>query len=252
MAEIKCEAVILFTRDWGASDRLAAFFTKEFGKLTVMAYGARYAKSSFGSLQPFAYAAVTLQQGKNVDRVKQYDIIRSFRELREDLCRMAYSSFVAELVSELWPDRQTDLQVFELLLNSFGLMVKRNPRLVSLASAWQLINIAGLKPEFSCCVMCGCSLSYPAGFDIGAGGTVCNACLKLNMENYKKNGPDCILNFTESDKEFLDFIFKLDWQVPGEYKVSGATLLKVEKLLLQFIRCNIDKQLKSIDFISKL
>lgn len=252
MAEIKCEAVILFTRDWGARDRLAALFTKEFGKLTVMAYGARYAKSSFGSLQPFAYAAVTFQQGKNVDRVKQYDIIRSFRELREDLCRMAYSSFVAELVSELWPDRQTDLPVFELLLNSFRLMGERNPRLVSLASAWQLINIAGLQPEFSCCVRCGCSLSYSAGFDIMAGGTVCRTCLNLKGEKDRQIRSDCVLKFTGSDKEFLEFILRLDWQSPGEYKVSGATLINVEKLLLQFIRCNIDKQLKSIDFISKL
>nr|MBP8036762.1 DNA repair protein RecO [Negativicutes bacterium] len=171
------EALILSVRDMGEADRLAVVFSREHGKLSAAAYGARRPRSRLaGSVQSFSLVEVSLMPGRNLETIGQCEVKRSFRELREDITLMTYAAFLTELVSELWPDRSPEPSAYDVLLGSFSLLLERNPRLVSLAGAWQLLALAGFHPEYERCVTCGQVLALPAYFDACAGGGVCPAC----------------------------------------------------------------------------
>lgn len=240
MGQYKTEAILLVVRDWDNADRMVTLFSREYGKIPAMAYGARRPKSLLaGSTQPFIHAELVMTAGKSIDSIKQCDIRRSFREIREDLVKMAYANFLAELVVELWPEREADQAAFDLLLAAFDLMGKRNPRLTALACALQLLPLAGFRPEFGQCVACGQPVAYPACFNAEAGGGVCAACAHPHF-------PECSAEVVA----FVDRLQGLDWRDPGQFTVTGATLMQAEKLLADFITCRLDKPLKSMAFIA--
>jgi DNA repair protein RecO (recombination protein O) len=240
MGQYKTEAILLAVRDWDYADRMVTLFSREYGKVTAIAYGARRPRSRFaGAVQPFVHADVELTSGKTVESLRTCDIKHSYRELRENLDNMAYAAFLAELAGELWPEREAEPAAFDLLLLAFGVMGSRNPRLTALACALQMLVLAGFRPEFSQCVVCGQPLSFPAYFDSHAGGSVCAGCTKPHY-----------WEFSQEVHQFMERLLQLDWREPGHFSVVGSVLLQTERLLADFITYRLDKPLKSMSFIA--
>ena len=236
------EALILSVRDMGEADRLAVVFSREHGKLSAAAYGARRPRSRLaGSVQSFSLVEVSLMPGRNLETIGQCEVKWSFRELREDITLMTYAAFLTELVSELWPDRSPEPSAYDVLLGSFSLLLERNPRLVSLAGAWQLLALAGFHPEYERCVTCGQVLALPAFFDACAGGGVCPACEHSELQPLD----DAVCGF-------VDKLLNVNWKQPPQFKVTGATLLQAEKMLIEFIAHRIERPLKSVRFIQMM
>lgn len=237
------EAVVLTVRNWGEADRLVRVFSREQGLITAIAYGARRPRSQLaGGLQPFVQAQLSLLAGKQLEAVKQCDIVRSFQPLREDLPRMAYAGFLAELTAELCPERQAEPQVYELLLDAFRAMEVRNPRLVALAASWQLFALAGLAPAYACCLQCGSVLSWPAAFEAGAGGGVCAGCHTSGQG----------VPFQEAAAELLGRFLQLDWKNLPDFRVSRQALLMLEELLLAYVESHVERPLRSTQFIRQV
>lgn len=236
------EALILSVREMGEADRLVVLFSRDLGKLTAAAYGARRPRSRLaGTVQSFALVDVSLLPGRTLESIGQCEVRRSFRELREDLNLMTYAAFLTELVSELWPERSPEPSAFEVLYGALSLMSQRNPRLVSLAGAWQLLALAGFHPEYERCVACGQVLALPAYFDACAGGGVCPVCEH-----------DGMLPLDEAVCGFVEHLLNVNWQQPQHFKVSGASLLQAEKMLIEFIAHRIERPLKSVRFIQMM
>ncbi len=92
-------AIILKRQDFGEADRILTLFTPERGKLRVIAKGARKITSRKGGhIELFTYSNLLIAKGRNFDIVTQAETIQSFRKLREDLSRITYAYYIAELV----------------------------------------------------------------------------------------------------------------------------------------------------------
>lgn len=242
MIQYETEAVLLATRNIGEADKMVTLFSREYGKITAMAFGARHPRSRLsGGMQPFTHADLALSPGKTLDSIRQCEIRNPFRRLREDLMAMAYGTFLAELSVELCPERQPEPVIFDVLLSAFGLMAERNPRLVALAAGWQILALVGLCPEYEHCVECGGNLNSPVFFSSEAGGVVCAACAAPQMTEF---GPETGL--------FLKTLLTLDWETPGHFTVSGAVLAKMEQIFIDYVTNQVDKSLKSLEFIKQV
>lgn len=242
MTQYKTEAIVLLSRDSGDADKLVTLFSRDFGKINTMAYGARRPRNRLsGYLQVFMNIDVALVAGKGIDSIKQCEPLQSFRQLRDTLTPMSYGFFLAELVSELCPERQPEPEVFDLLLQIFPLLLERNPRLVALAGAWKILSLLGYHPECVTCVSCGRPVCLPAHFSAAAGGAICTECYQPGLEE-----------FSVATGEFLQVLLELNWSQPGHFKVSGAVLLQAERILVEYLGYRLDKKLKSLSFIQQL
>jgi len=240
MGPYKCEAILLAVRDYDATSRMVTLFSREYGKLAAVAYGARRPRSELsGCIQAFAHVDLVLSAGKGIDSIRQCAVRRSFRELREDLDKMAYAALLAELVAELWPEREPEPEAFDLLLAAFGLLGSRNARITALAAALQLLSLAGFRPEFERCVVCGRQLVFPARFDAAAGGGVCEDCSEPHLAPFRAEGRDLLAR-----------LLALDFTAPGSFSVTGAALMETERLLGEFLTWRLDKPLRSLAFIA--
>lgn len=178
MATYKAEGVVLRTRKLGESDQICVIFSREEGKLSAVAKGARKAQSRLLAVaQVFTHGYYLLYRGRSLDTMTQGSVLRSFRPLRSDMERMAYASYACELVDVAVADRQPNDALFEALLSALTLFAEGD-RPVS-ALHWfelRLLDALGYRPELESCVSCGLPSGDGPAFSIREGGILCARC----------------------------------------------------------------------------
>lgn len=238
----KTEAIVLSVRNWGEADRIVTLFSKEYGKTEAVAYGARRPRSALAaSVQLFMQAEMTLAEGKRIDTLKQCHIVRPFRVLREDLVRMAYGSFVAEVCEVLTMDGEADAFLYMRLIDLFTMMETRNPRLVALAGALQLLRHGGFGPITERCSACGGAVEEKSYFDTALGGLVCDRCQQ-----------DTGVVVRPSMRAFLLWLETLGSKEADGFRVSGRDLIDTEKILLSYLTDIVDRPLRSLKFLAEM
>lgn len=183
MALYKAQGIVLRTRNLGEADKIATLFTHERGKVDAVARGVRRPRSQFvGVIQAFTHGHYLLYEGKkDLDTVRQGDIVDSYSSLREDLHKMAYASYVGELV-----DRTTELKdpqpdVFALVLTMQQLLVAGDdPEVRARWFELQLLQRLGFQPHLDGCVQCGQQSALL--FSGRLGGLLCARCHSSDMD----------------------------------------------------------------------
>ncbi|MBP2632459.1 MAG: repair protein recO [Firmicutes bacterium] len=242
MAQYSTEAILLAVRNWGEADKMVTFFSRELGKITAVAYGCRRPKSPLaGGMQAFSHLELGVMAGTHLDTIKQCETITSFKNLRENLDAMAYASFLTELVVEVCPERHPEPHIYDLLVCALRMLSKRNPRLVALAAAYQLVEYTGYQPVYTVCVACGQNIETDAFFSFEKGGVICNQCSSPGM-----------IDMPLKMQGFIQNLLQLDWEKPKKFSINGAILVQTEKLLLDYLVFFIEKPLKSLAFIKQL
>ena len=235
------EALVIGVHNWGEADKIVTLFTRERGKTRAAAFGSRRPKSPLAAgMQMFRHVEVHILGGQRLDTVKQGVLLHPHRELGEDLATMAYGSFVAEIVQEFFPEGTADEGVFEMLLDVFSAFEARNPRVVALAAAWQILACTGMQLQLARCVHCGKELLDDAVLSMEEGGALCGDC----------RVPDA-RPLPESGRKFLLALIGMDWKHP-DIIVRRENLLMAEGFLLAYLQGLMGKPLKSLAFIRQL
>nr|WP_092068462.1 DNA repair protein RecO [Dendrosporobacter quercicolus]NSL47105.1 DNA repair protein RecO [Dendrosporobacter quercicolus DSM 1736]SDL76325.1 DNA replication and repair protein RecO [Dendrosporobacter quercicolus] len=243
MSQYLTEAILLSVRNWGEADKMVTVFSRNYGKITAIAYGCRRPQNRLaGVMQVFSQAELSIMPGKGLDTIKQGELKQSFRKIKENLDCMAYAAFINELVVEFCPDRQPEPLIYDLLIHTFSTITNRNPRLVALASAWQLLALAGYRPQVDCCVHCGQTIGPDeAYFSAEKGGSVCLHCEHQGL-----------LAFSPHSQAFTANLLGLDWENLQGFSVNGATLRQTEQILTSYVVYLLGKPLKSLNFIQQV
>lgn len=112
----RVEGVILGRTNFAELDRILTVFSKEKGKIKVMAKGVRKITSRRGgSLDLFNWVLLSLSRGRTFGIVTEVELIDSFPTLREQLELVGQAYYLVELVDKLCPEGQANKRVFELL-----------------------------------------------------------------------------------------------------------------------------------------
>lgn len=122
----KAHGIVLKRKNVGEADRIITVFTREYGKLRVIAKGIRRITSRRAPhLEVFSHVALMLHHGKTLDIVTEADLLDGFRELRKDLSLVNAAYHLSELVDLLLPERQEHRDVYVLLLGEMDSLDKR-------------------------------------------------------------------------------------------------------------------------------
>ena len=180
MPLFRTEGIVLRTHPLGEHDRLVALYTRDLGRLTAVARGARRVRSRFGAaLELFTWGdAVGFERdGRGLLRLDHFDIRRSFRTIREDLERLAQGARILEAVARLTGERDAHPACFGLLVRALRALESQDPERVQLAFTLRLLDLLGHRPRLDRCTGCGRGLgTTDVTFDRATGGVACPAC----------------------------------------------------------------------------
>ena len=165
--------------DFGEADRVVTVFSRQFGKLRVVAKGARRPLSRLGPhLEYFCRSQLMLAKGRDLDVVTGAETVNAHLGLRADLDAYGHASHMVELVARLTEERQEHAAVFDLLGGSLQLLTEgMDPYHVTRHFELALLNHLGFRPELQRCVECREPLTQaPHPFMAELGGYLCDRC----------------------------------------------------------------------------
>lgn len=169
--------------DYGDSDRIVTLLTATSGKLACMARGARRSQKRFaGALEPFQLIEVELAPGSSgrLGRLAQARVVRAHPGILSSLERMNTAGEALELVREVVPDADCDLEVFAAtaaMLKELG-TPQTEPQALWVCFCLRLMALSGFSPRLDACGRCGKQpdVEQAALFDPRSGQLVCREC----------------------------------------------------------------------------
>jgi len=111
------EGIVIKRRDYGEADRIVTLFSKEKGKITVLAKGVRKLNSKrIGSLELGTLIRTQIIQGKSMDIMTQTVIINSFPHISDQLGLITRSYQIFEIIDMLTGEEQDHPDLYQLIL----------------------------------------------------------------------------------------------------------------------------------------
>lgn len=243
----KVDAVVLRSREMREADRILTLFSRQRGKIRVVAHGVNKPTSrKRGMVQPFCYSTFLINRGRELDSVNQCEGIEAFPGLREDLDKLFYASYIAELIDAVAMEGEVNEQLFALMLIVLHLMAGANTDIELLTRAFEirLMNISGLSPHLESCVCCGAFVEpETVNFSAGSGGVVCSRCSAL-VQDVKK--------FPRSVLEVLRLLLSWDLTKLERIKVPPYTRQHLKRLMQEYLNYHVEKKIVTARFLEQL
>ncbi|MDQ7858998.1 MAG: DNA repair protein RecO [Armatimonadota bacterium] len=177
MGLYKIEGVVLRRRNLGEADRLVTVLSRDRGKLTLVARGARRPRSRLGGrLEPCTRFRALVVEGRSLDLVSQVEVLDARATLRDDLERMAAATILLELTDRALADRQPHPDVYQLLEAALDLIGRGGAHLAWMWYAARLLGATGHRPSIVRCVACGQRSSGAVAWSVPLGGALHERC----------------------------------------------------------------------------
>ncbi|HEY9479136.1 MAG TPA: DNA repair protein RecO [Gemmatimonadaceae bacterium] len=181
---ITTPAIVLHAFDYSETSRIARLATREAGVQSVLARGAKRARSRFGSafgLFAEGVAQLHVKEGRELQTLGAFDVSRTRPSLGTDLGRFAGASAVAELVLRFGAENEAYESLYDALIAALDAIAAADPEVAAeatLGGAWHLVAQLGFAPSVAACGAChspvGAEDDLP--FSLSAGGVLCGSC----------------------------------------------------------------------------
>ncbi len=275
MSTYKIEGIIIKREDFGEASLVLNIYTKEYGKLRVVARSAKKAKGKLkGHLELFLDVEMILAYGKNIDTITSSVTNENFSNLRNNLEFSFGAYYIVELVDKMTTEEHRDERIFYLLKKVFLFLdklasVETRHCLVSveyyltiLLFQIHLLSLAGFSPELNKCVVCGKPIKSGKNyFNFFKGGVVGSECVSrpdtkcpighlVNDVLISDNTIKLLrlFQFNSGDAKEYNLHLNKNFKIIDKLKVDEKLVLNAIFLMNKFIEFNIDKKIKGIEF----
>lgn len=148
MRSFRTEGIIIKRKNYGEADRILTVFTKNRGKISVMAKGVRKISSRRSSHVELLNLSVLTLHDSKMPILTEAETLNHFSPLKCDLTKAGYAFYVCELVDGLLAEHQENRAVFHLLQQIFyDLEIDPNPRKRIKRFEEELIILLGFWPR---------------------------------------------------------------------------------------------------------
>ncbi len=242
----KTEGIILKKTNFGEADLILTVLTKDIGKISILAKGARRPQSRFGGrLELFLWVRLLLVVSRSgLDIISEVTVLRYFRKIRDNLTKTGLAFYLAELVDKFLPPKEENYKVFKLLVKIFSLINQREVSFVLIHYfEIRLVELLGFKPEFRYCIGCSKLLQKESCYFSFEGGIVCCKCQNKVSRKVK---------ISSSTLKFLRVLECDDLNLILKLKLPPAILYEASKILINYLEFITERRLKSKKFLKSL
>ena len=191
MKQVKVSGVVISESNMGDYDKMVTLLTPNFGKISCSARGARRNKSLLlAGTQFLCFGEYQLFKGGDSYKINSCETIEMFYNLRTDLDKLTYSSYITKIVSDVTTENQNSYNTLKLFLNTLYTISETEKDLDLVVSVFKLrlLKILGFAPNTKECVSCG-EKENITHFSIIDNGFKCFNCSKQDTGAIKISEP---------------------------------------------------------------
>jgi len=240
----KCEGIVIRSTDYGETNKIITIFTREWGKVGVMARGAKKPSSRLSSItQLFTHGFFLVQQGRGLGGLQQGEIISSLRSIGEDIFLTAYASYIVELTDKCTEDKKPNPFHFELLYQTLNYLNEGyDPDILMNIYEMKMLPVLGLSPTLNQCSICGRTDGH-FSFSIREGGFLCHQC--RDKDPYH-------IRISAATVKLLRLFYFFDLSRLGQISVSDETKSELKKVITAYYEEYSGLRLKSKKFLDSM
>jgi DNA repair protein RecO (recombination protein O) len=245
-------AIVTRSLNYGESDKIITFFTKDFGKLKGIAKGARRSKKRFqNALGLFSHLRLIFfdKEGLGLVRAEGCDILHSFPKIKEDLKKIVYGNYYLELVNEMAGEREANREAFEVLLSCLSNLEGANLQEEQLRIfEIRMLSLFGYRPNMKKCNLCKKDWEdlkeIPVVFfSLERGALICEHCSKMRNN---------LIPLSLGTARLIEKISQTELSRVERLRFTPQALSESRELLPKFISYQLGKELKSLKAINSI
>ena len=233
----KTDGLVIKTQKFQETSKIAVLFTRDFGKIPLIAKGTRKTDSKLGGILETSNLLSIIfyyKPGRNVHLIKECDIIEPFIKIRDDFQKMTICYAIIEVLNRTIVEEDPNKNLFVLLVKTLESLNNTNKNNMNIYWYFvlKLLDILGFNINFSTCNECSKTLAAnEAHFTIEKGGLLCKKCLSSNNIDTIIS-PDTFRILCKLQEIPVSSIYNL--------KPSKRNSIEINEILHRFMRYHVE------------
>lgn len=236
------KAVVLKEIKLKEEDKIVVVFSREYGKISIFAKGARKTKSAFlAGTQMLTYSDFLIYKKDNISNLSKIDLIDSFMDIKNDYNKLYYAMYFAEFIDMVTIEDNPCKEIFDFFIMTLNkLKTDKDVKLMKAIFELKILGLAGYMPNVVSCQLCDTEISdTDTYFDVKEEGIVCNAC------NLKKRG----IKISKTTLFALKYIYYAEADKLYSFSMDEEFKKQLINVATDFKNSVIDKPMKTEKFL---
>lgn len=239
---ITVQGVVLSVMPMGEYDKRLVLLTRERGKISVFAKGARRPSSPYlAAANPFVFGTFTLYEGRTSYNLNQVSVSHHFVELAGEQPGVYYGFYFLEVADYFGHEGTDEKDMMNLLYVSFRALLNSaiDNELVRCIFELRTMVIQGEYPQIFQCVQCG-SEEDLCFFSQELHGVLCTACAVGVKDARRISGAALYA---------MQYIATAELGRLYTFALSPEVLRELKGVIHVYMNRNTDKRFKSLDIL---
>ncbi len=237
MANTKISGIVIAESNMGDFDKMLTILTPNYGKISCSARGARRPKSQLlAGTQLLCFGEYMVFKGSETYTINSCEPIELFYNIREDLDKLTYASFITRIISDVTTENQNCFNTLKLFLNTLYMISETDKDLDFIVSVFKLrlLKILGFMPYVDGCVNCNTKEDINH-FSIKDNGFKCKVCAKQDKG---------AINISEATRNAIEYIMKADSKKIFQFDLSEKGRKELEIVSKIYFNEKLEKEYK--------
>ena len=236
--------MVMLAAPVGDYDKRLVILTRERGKITAFARGARRQNSILlAACNPFVFGEIEVYEGRDAYTISRIQVKNYFRELTKEPVISAYGFYFLELTNYFTRENLEGSEALLLLYTSVRALLKEivPRRLIRVIFELKILVINGIYPDVFNCKACATrdKLIYMTNDE---NGVLCSDCGMLHGGRAVEGSTIYALQYIVSSK--LDQLFT--------FSVTERVLEELERVVTTQLNRHVDRTFSSLELIQLL
>lgn len=244
-ANLIVTGLVISAMPMGEYDKRITLLTRERGKITAFARGARRPNSQLlAATNPFSFGEFELFEGRSTYTIAKAAISNYFRTLAYDPIAAYYGFYFLEFADYYCQENNDEKEMLKLLYQTLRALESEHydNRLVRAVFELKALAVNGEAPNVFGCLACGKKeqLYYFSG---RKGGILCEECKGTAEDAWK---------MTESTVYTMQYVIASDITKLYSFAVSEKVLAELQKMLAQYMQLYVNHTFKSLKVLDEI
>lgn len=252
----------------GDYDKRITLLTKERGKITAFARGARRQGSQLlAATNPFSFGEFELYEGRSSYTVAKASIQNYFRELAADIDATYYGFYFLEFADYYCQENNDEREMLKLLYQTLRALESPafDNRLVRIVYELKAMAVNGVGPNVFSCVKCGKKEAI-SSFSVKRGGVLCEACSMVRRAEHATNRSlsrdsdqaairteiQDVIRVEESTVYTMQYVISSTVEKLYTFTVSTKVLQELQQVMREYLHRYLGHSFQSIKILEEM